>query len=152
MHCAGSGACTHIKWIFQELAAGRFTTESILKKAREKGLVCSKTNFWLAIRNPVYCGKIRVKAYKTEEEQLATGQHEPLISEALFYDVQDILDGRKKEQRTKITVDDRFPLRGFLNVRVAAGCLRPAPAKAARSTTIIITAPRNVACVIKLML
>lgn len=43
-----------------------------------------------------------------------TRQHEPIISEALFYDAQDVLDGKKKKQRTKVTVDDRIPLCGFL--------------------------------------
>ncbi len=37
-----------------------------------------------------------------------------MISEALFYDVQDVLNGRKKIQRTKLAVDAMLPLRGFL--------------------------------------
>jgi DNA invertase Pin-like site-specific DNA recombinase len=103
-----------VKWFFQEVASGNFTVESLFKRAQEKGLNYKKHAFWLAIRNPVYCGKIFVPAYKSEEEQLVTGQHQPLISEALFYQVQDILDGKKKVQRTKVDVDDRFPLRGYL--------------------------------------
>ncbi len=43
-----------------------------------------------------------------------TGQHEPLISESLFYQVQDVLDGKKKIQRIKMAADDRFPLRGLI--------------------------------------
>ena len=36
--------------------------------ARKKlGLTCSKNNFWIAIRNPVYCGKIVIPKYKDEE-------------------------------------------------------------------------------------
>jgi hypothetical protein len=42
------------------------------------------------------------------------GLPEALISEALFYDVQDVLNGRKKVQRPKLAVDDKLPLRGFL--------------------------------------
>lgn len=52
--------------------------------------------------------------FKDEESCIVQGQHEPLISEALFYDVQDVLNGRKKVQRTKLTVDDALPLRGYL--------------------------------------
>ena len=103
-----------IQWIFQEIASAKFTTEAIMKKANEMGLNTSKNNFWHILRNPLYCGKIQIKAYKNEEERLVTGKHEPLITEALFFQVQDILDGKKKIQRTKITVDDRFPLRGFI--------------------------------------
>jgi site-specific DNA recombinase len=103
-----------IKWFFEQAATGTYSIESLFKIAQEKGLNYKKHAFWLAIRNPVYCGKIRIPAYKSEEEQLITGQHQPLISEALFYQVQDVLDGKKKVQRTKVDVDDRFPLRGFL--------------------------------------
>jgi site-specific DNA recombinase len=104
-----------LKWVFEELALGKLNTEQVWKLAREKGLSRgSKNNFWVAIRNPLYCGKIVIPKYKDEETQIVQGQHEPLISEALFYDVQDVLNGRKKKQRTKLAVDDNIPLRGFL--------------------------------------
>ncbi len=104
-----------LKWAFQELALGRLNTEQVWKLAREKGLSRgSKNNFWVAIRNPLYCGKIFIPKFKDEESCFVQGQHEPLISEALFYDVQDVLNGRKKVMRTKLAVDDMLPLRGFL--------------------------------------
>ncbi|GAB3026866.1 recombinase family protein [Niabella terrae] len=103
-----------MKWAFKELAKNMFSTEQVWKMAKEKGLKCSKNNFWTAIRNPMYCGKIFIPKYKDEESQLVMGQHEPLISEALFYDVQDVLDGRKKVMRAKMKVDGHFPLRGFV--------------------------------------
>ena len=80
----------------------------------ERGLKCSKHNFWLAIRNPVYCGKIYVHAYKDEEAKVVPGQHEALISEDLFFRVQDVLDGRSKTSRPKVQSSEEFPLRGFL--------------------------------------
>ena len=103
-----------MRWVFRELAAGKFNTEQIWKLAKAKGLKCSKNNFWVAIRNPLYCGKIFIPKYKDEESNFVQGQHEPLISEALFYDAQDVLNGRKKAMRPKIEVDDHLPLRGFL--------------------------------------
>ncbi len=104
-----------LKWAFEELASGRFNTEQIWKLAQKKGLNRgSKNNFWVAIRNPLYCGKIFIPKFKDEESSVVQGQHEPLISEALFYEVQDVLSGRKKVQRAKIMVDDHLPLRGFL--------------------------------------
>lgn len=62
----------------------------------------------------MYCGKIFIPKFKDEESCFVAGQHEPLISELLFYEVQDVLNGRKKVQRTKLAVDDMLPLRGFL--------------------------------------
>lgn len=76
--------------------------------AQEKGLTTCKNNIWLIIRNPVYCGKIPVAAYKDESASLAQGLHVPLISEDLFYRVQDILDGRKRNVPTKNTKKEEF--------------------------------------------
>jgi len=77
--------------------------------AVERGLKCSKHNFWLAIRNPVYCGKIFVAKFKDEEERLAPGQHEAIVSEELFQQVQDVLDGREE-----FTARKRKPAMNFL--------------------------------------
>lgn len=103
-----------MRWVLHELAIGRFNTEQIWKMAKKKGFRCSKSNFWRSIRNPVYCGKIIVPKHKEEEAYLVEGKHEPLITEDLFYKVQDILDGRKNMVRTKIYIDENLPLRGFL--------------------------------------
>lgn len=74
----------------------------------------SRNNFWVAVRNPLYCGKIFIPPYKEEKGYFVKGQHEPLISEKTFADVQDILDGRKRVVKPKIVAMDNLPLRGFL--------------------------------------
>ncbi len=57
-----------------------------------------------------------VPAYKEEAANWVDGVHEGIIDEQTFYAVQDILEGRKKNQPNKIqTVRDEFPLRGFLS-------------------------------------
>ena len=105
-----------IKWVFQELANGHFAADQIRKEANNRGLKCSRSNFWYAIRNPVYCGKIPITSYKDEEKTAVQGQHEAIISEAIFYEVQEVLMGRKRKEKsgTQITVGDQMPLRGFL--------------------------------------
>ena len=55
-----------------------------------------------------------VPAYKDEAETIVKAQHEPLISEETFYNVQDFLDGRKRNVPTKNTRKEELPLRGFL--------------------------------------
>ncbi|WP_432419444.1 recombinase family protein [Flavobacterium flavigenum] len=82
--------------------------------ACRRGFKRTKTNMWGLIRNPIYCGKIFIPKYKDEESRLVTGQHEPLISEGLFYNVQDILDGKSRIYRPKIQTVAEFPLRGFI--------------------------------------
>ncbi|WP_244307435.1 recombinase family protein [Flavobacterium fluviatile] len=102
-----------LKWAFEELSRGIFNTEQVLHMAKEKGLKAGKNHFWRAIRNPLYCGKIAVPKHKDEEFMYVKGQHEALISEVLFYKVQDILDGRSKKYLPKVVAAKPFPLRGF---------------------------------------
>ncbi|GAA3964881.1 recombinase family protein [Pedobacter ginsengiterrae] len=104
----------HVQWIFEQLAQGTYSGEQILISARNKGFDCSKNNFYCIIRNPIYCGKIIVPKYKNEESYLVQGLHEPLITETLFFDVQDILDGRRKVYGLPIATKSELLLRGFL--------------------------------------
>lgn len=104
----------HLRWAFKEISKGNFSTEQIYKRAVEKGLRCSKNNFLRSIRNPIYSGYINVPRYKDEEAFVVRGVHEALITSALFHDVQDILNGRKKSIKTKIATDEEIPLKGFL--------------------------------------
>ena len=104
----------HIKFAFEELAKGVHTVVDVWKMATAKGFKYSKSNFFTLIRNPIYCGLIKVPAYKDEGETLVKGQHEPIVSESIFFEVQDILDGRKRNVPTKNTRRDELPLRGFL--------------------------------------
>ena len=45
-----------MQWFLRNIAEGFLDTEQVWKEARQKGLKCSKNNFWVAVRNPVYCG------------------------------------------------------------------------------------------------
>ena len=109
---------SHMKWAFEKLAEGQYSIAEIWRMARERGLKNKISSFRDAIKNVGYCGKISVPANKYESAYLVQGQHEPLISEVLFYKVQDILSGRKKASIPSITkkvLIEELPLRGFLN-------------------------------------
>jgi site-specific DNA recombinase len=105
-----------IKKAFSELAKGIKPAEHIRRELAKEGFSCSRNNFNRLIRNPIYCGKIRIDAKDKEEEDIVEGIHSPLISEELFYQVQNILSGRAaKMNPAKIhKVSEKFPLRGFL--------------------------------------
>lgn len=103
-----------MKWAFEEIAQEKYNTLQIFKTAQKKGLKISKSSFWRAIVNPLYCGKIFIPKYKEEPSALIKGLHEPIITEELYYKVQEALDARRKNYRPKIEVIDDFPLRGFL--------------------------------------
>lgn len=106
-----------VRWMFKEVSEGFFSTEQIWEKAKRKlRLKMSKNSFWYILLNPVFCGKIRVPAYQDEEEKLVKGQHESLVSQSLFYQVQDILNRRtRKVRKTTIFSPDEIPLRCFLD-------------------------------------
>ena len=69
----------------------------------------------MLLKNKGYIGKVLVPAFKEEPAHWVDGIHEGIVSEATFYAVQDIIEGRKKNMPNKFqTVRDEFPLRGFL--------------------------------------
>jgi site-specific DNA recombinase len=104
-----------IRWAFEQIAQRRYAIDQIRKELNLKGLNCSKSNFYRLLRNPVYCGKIVVPEYRDEDKQLVQGQHEAIITEKLYYEVQDVLDGKKRTPNVKITSLDHLPLRNYLN-------------------------------------
>ncbi len=102
-----------MRWAFQQLATGQYPIDEIRRQCNEKGLKCGRDNFWQIIKNPVYCGKIFIAAYKDEEATVVQGIHEPIISEELYNKVQDVLSG-KKRVKYLYGLKDEFPLRGFI--------------------------------------
>lgn len=103
-----------VKWVFEEVARGVLTVKDVWRAARKQGLDIGRSNIWYLLRNPIYYGKIFIPAYKDEEAVLVPGLHEPIISEALFYEVQDILDGKKRKSVSRHSAREEYPLRGFL--------------------------------------
>ena len=106
-------AASLVVWIFEQVAKDTFSTESIFQMARDRGFRVTKSNYWVMLRNPLYAGKIVVPKYKDEDEVWVEGQHEAIISEGLFYRVQDVLEGKKRTYRPKAQTTENFPLRGF---------------------------------------
>jgi site-specific DNA recombinase len=106
---------TLVKWIFNEIAQGKYNTEQVWKEAKRKGLTCGKNNFRNMLRNPVYCGKITVSAYKTEPSTIVEGLHDAIIPESLFDQVQKALNNRRKTYKKQHVVPEQLVLRGFLN-------------------------------------
>jgi site-specific DNA recombinase len=112
-----SEAAPVIKWVFEEVARCVYSAHAIHGMAVAKGLKRARSNFFELLRNPFYCGRMIIPAYKDEEEQVVKGLHEPIISEKLFDEVQDILNGRKRNWACKHSAREEFPLRGYLVCR-----------------------------------
>ena len=103
-----------ITWGFEQFAKGTFSINQVRSMTCQKGLVCSKNNFWKILRNPIYCGIIKVNATKDEDIQFVKAIHEPIISEDLFHTVQLLLKSRRKQKESKFHTKFLFPLRGFI--------------------------------------
>jgi site-specific DNA recombinase len=103
-----------MQWAFKEIAKGLFSIQQIWERAFKMGLGCKRNNFYVAIRNPVYCGKILIVKYKDEAAHIVDGLHEGIISESLYYEVQEILSGKKKVEKTKVHSPEMLPLRGYI--------------------------------------
>ncbi|GAA4907525.1 hypothetical protein GCM10023313_07960 [Mucilaginibacter defluvii] len=118
-----------LKWAFEELSFGQTTVAEVWRQARQKGLDCSKNNFWHALRNPAYIGKIVIPKLKDEASYLVDGLHEPLVRTTVFYDVQDVLDGRKRKKAVKIVADEQLALKGHLKCPRCGGTLTGSASK-----------------------
>jgi len=103
--------------------------ERVLNSLREKGFKCSKNQFGLMLRNPIYIGKIRIKEWKDEPEEIVDGLHKALISEETYNAVQLALENRKGVSKKWNTLDSRFPLRGHLKCRICGGNLTGSASK-----------------------
>ncbi len=98
--------------VFNEVAKGIETPCSIRRRLCPN---IAESSFLDMLRNPFYIGKIKVTAYRDDPEQIVDGLHEAIVTEEVFYRVQDILDGKRKNtpKLTKAINPDLF-LRKFL--------------------------------------
>lgn len=102
-----------IRWIFHQLAKNIYKISEVRRMALDKGFLCSPSNFSKLIRNPVYCGLISV-TLSSEERQMIKGNHEPLISVSTFYEVQNIINTKRKVSSRTDELKGTFFLTGFL--------------------------------------
>lgn len=118
-----------MRWAFEQLAQGGYSQAEMLRLVNQKGLKTSRNNFWSALKNPVYCGKIYVPKTKDEEGYFVQGLHAPLISESLFNRVQEVITKKKPVMATTISSMDELPLRGFLSCPKCGRTLSGSPSK-----------------------
>ncbi len=101
-----------VRQAFELVASGRYaTTDAVLKVVSAMGLTTkkdralSKQTFARMLTNPIYAGWV------VSGEVTAQGNHEPLISQKLFQEVQMRLNGKSVPHKK---ASDDFPLRGIV--------------------------------------
>lgn len=103
-----------INEMFEKMASGNFTQEEIRREYYKKGLKISKSHINRIFNSPAYIGKIRIPAFNDESEMLIDGLHTSIVSEELFYKVQEILNNSKKKGKALKPRDPNLPLRHHL--------------------------------------
>lgn len=99
---------------FKLYATGSYEREQVRNLLSLKGMYLSKQSFSEMLNNPIYCGKIKVRAYKNEPEEIVPGLHEAIVSEELFEQVQLVCLNRKRFQAKNKKKLEELPLRGSL--------------------------------------
>jgi len=105
----------YIQEAFELIASKHYNQKEVLDILIRKGFKTSKSAFGRIIRNGLYCGEIYIKSYKDEKEQIVDGIHEPIVSKALFNEVQSIIDGGRKQLQLKHKkINPNFPIKDFV--------------------------------------
>lgn len=112
-----------IKKGFIEVAKGLTSVDAIRKSLNQEGFKCSKQQFVNLLRNHLYIGKILIKAWRNEPEEIVKGLHEAIVDEGLFEQVQDILNGKGKKFPKPSKFNPLFPLRGHLICKACGSSL-----------------------------
>ena len=103
-----------IRWAFEQILKGR-SQRDIQRHLNLRGCMIQRTRLGIMLQNPVYMGKIEVPAYERDPYQLVEGVHDAIVTEQLFFQVQDILKGNLPKKRiSNSTKDAILPLRGVL--------------------------------------
>lgn len=103
-----------IRQAFERMATGSYSSEEVRRWIIGQGIPFAKQSFLDALRNPVYTGKILIKEYGNQPEQIVMGIHPALITEELFYRANEALNGRKRKMKFHENKADIYPLKGFL--------------------------------------
>lgn len=88
-----------VRHIFKEVAKGVESADSIRKRLCPE---IARSSFMQMLHNILYIGKIKVPALGDEEEQIVDGQHQALIDDETFYQVQDLIEGRNRRKHTLV--------------------------------------------------
>ena len=101
---------------FMEVAKGLEAAEVIRQRFKvEFGLNLQKQQFYNMLRNNLYRGKIVVPEYRKESVEVIDGIHEAIVSNELFRNVQDVLDGKRNVgAKLPSTINDDFPIKANL--------------------------------------
>ena len=101
----------HVKKIFKLFSTGMYEQTQLIKIIEADGIKINTNRMCRLLRNPLYMGYMHKNKWA---EEPIRGIFEPLISEAEFKKVQDILNGKKPVITAYKRNNPEFPLRQFI--------------------------------------
>ncbi len=105
-----------VREIFEGVSKG-ISQKEIRENLKKKGITVSRNNMHKILKNVLYMVKIIVPASEDEPKTMVQGIHEPIVTESLFYEVQQILSGNRIARGKSIPkytkLRDDFHLRGI---------------------------------------
>lgn len=102
----------YVRRAFRMLADGQRSMNAVRKALVAEGFKCSKNQFTLMIRNPLYQGDIVIPAWRGEAEEVVEGVHEALVERTTFAKVQARFEKPGRKRYRNLT--EQLPLRGHL--------------------------------------
>lgn len=100
-----------VKKIFEKFATGCYSQADILAELKTENIKMRPNHLCEILRNPIYCGILYKEEWSAEPIK---GKFETIISEKIFYLVQDILNGRKPVVVPHDFKNPNYPLKQFL--------------------------------------
>ena len=103
-----------LKYAFRELSKGVKSIEYVRREINTMGLKIGKSAFPELLKNQLYIGKVKVKAWKDEPEYWTEGIHQAIIDEDTFSKVQEAHFKTRMRPKLCRADDPDFYLRKFL--------------------------------------
>lgn len=103
----------YVQFAFESVLKGVSQAE-IIQILLKRGVKINKTSLSDLLRNPLYMGKIPVPKSGDEPATFVESLHAPIISEELFYQVQQIFKGKRLLSSSFNKQKDELYLRGIL--------------------------------------
>lgn len=112
-----------ISELFNDFSLDIFSQNQLMKLPKYKPLKLNKSSLSRILNQIAYSGRIRVKEYKNEPEQIVDAIHIPLISVEIFEKCQQVLNKRKRVKNKPAKQNINLPLRGYLKCSKCGGNL-----------------------------
>ena len=100
--------------LFKEFSLGLYSQNELRQLHKYKPLNLTKSGLSRILNQIAYSGRIRVKAYKDESEQVVDALHEAIVSEEVYEKVQIQLGNRLRVKHKPVKKNNLLPLRGYL--------------------------------------